>query len=84
MIVVSSVKRRANAQAPRMQKKKTDHLFRSHTNSLDAEFAAAEVEEVFQVGAQKVDDENVVETLLTEMVDLRDANCAASREKYMH
>ena len=66
------------------KKKKTCHLFRSHANRLDAELAAAKVEEVFQVRAQEVDNENVVETLLTKMVNLRYTDCATSREKYMH
>lgn len=54
-------------------------MLRCHTNSLNAELAAAEVEEVFQIRAQEVDDENVMETLLSKMVDLRNADCAASR-----
>ena len=62
------------------RKKKTDHLFRSHANGFDAEFAVAEVEEVFQVRAQEVNNEDVVKTLLTKMVDLRNADCVASGE----
>jgi hypothetical protein len=54
-------------------------LLRRHANSLDGELAAAEVEEVFQVRTQEVNDENIVETLLSKMVDLRNADCAASR-----
>lgn len=57
----------------RHPKKKTDHLLRSHANRLDAELAAAEIEKVFEVWAQKVDDENIVKALLPKMVDLRDA-----------
>ena len=53
----------------------------SHANSLDAELAAAEVEKVFQVRTQEVDDENVVETLLSEMVDLRNTDCTVARGK---
>ena len=56
-------------------------MLRRHTNSLDAELAAAEVEEIFQVGTQEVDDENIMETLLSKMVDLRNADCAVSRGK---
>ena len=56
----------------------------SHTNSLDAELAAAEVEKVFQVRTQEVDDENVMQTLLSKMVDLRNTDCAASRREGMH
>jgi len=58
---------------------KTNHLLCSHTNSLYAELAAAEVEEIFQVRTQEVNDENVVEALLSKMVDLRNADYAASR-----
>ena len=64
--------------------RKTNHLLRGHTNSLDAELATAEVEEVFQVGTQEVNNENVMETLLSKMVDLRNTGCAESRGRDMH
>jgi hypothetical protein len=54
----------------------SNHLFCGHTNGLDAELAAAEIEEVFQVRTQEVDDENVVEALLSKMVDLRNTEGA--------
>lgn len=50
----------------------THHLLRSHTNGLDAELAPTHVKEVFEVGAEQVDDEDIVQTLLTEVVDLGD------------
>jgi len=56
-------------------------LLRRHANSLDAELAAAEVEEVFQVRTQEVNDEDIMETLLSKMMDLRNAGCAVSRGK---
>jgi len=56
-------------------------LLCGHTNGLDAELAAAEIEEVFQVRTQEVDDENVVETLLSKMVDLRNTDCVVSRRR---
>jgi hypothetical protein len=65
------------------EKKKANHLLCGHTNGLDAELAAAEVEEVFQVRTQEVDDENVMETLLSKMVDLRNTDCVASRGRGM-
>jgi hypothetical protein len=49
-------------------------LLCSHANGLDAELAAAEVEKVFKVWTQKVNDENVVKALLSKMVDLRHAD----------
>ena len=58
-----------------------NHLLCGHTNGLDAELAVAEVEEIFQVRTQEVDDENVMETLLSKMVDLRNADCVVSRGK---
>lgn len=66
--------------AKKKKNEKTNHLFRSHANCFDGELAAAEVEEVFQVRAQEVNNENIVETLLTKMVDLRNADCVASGE----
>ena len=63
------------------EKKNTNHLLRRHADSLDAELAAAEVEEVFQVRTQEVNNENIMETLLSKMVDLRNADCAVPRGK---
>jgi hypothetical protein len=56
-------------------------LLRSHADGLDAELAATEVEEVFQVRTQEVNNEDVVETLLSEMVDLRNTDCVEARGK---
>lgn len=64
--------------------KNADHLLRSHANSLDAELPAAEVEKVFQVGTQEVDDENVMETLLSKMVGLRNTGYTGSKGKGTH
>ena len=58
-------------------------MFGGHTNGLDGELAAAEIEEVFQVRTQEVDDENVMETLLSKVVDLRYTNCVVSRGRGM-
>ena len=60
---------------------KANHLLCGHTNGLDAELASTEVEEVFEVGTQEVDDKNVMETLLSKMVDLRNTDCVVSRER---
>ena len=51
----------------------THHLLRGHADRLDAELAAAHVEEVFEVGPEQVNDEDIVQTLLTKVVDLRNA-----------
>ena len=49
------------------------HLLCYHDNGLDGELAVAMVEEVLQAGPQQVNDQDVVKTLLTEVVDIRDA-----------
>ena len=54
----------------------THHLPRRHTHSLDRELAPAHIEEVLQTGAQEVDDKDVVQALLSEVMDGRDTNCA--------
>ena len=51
----------------------TDHLLCYHDDGLDGEFAVAMVEKVLQAGPQQVNDQDVVETLLAEVVDIRDA-----------
>ncbi len=40
-------------------------------DGLDAELATAHVEEILERWTKQVDDENVVKTLLTKVVDLR-------------
>ena len=51
----------------------TYHLFCYHDNGLDGELAVAMVEEVLQAGPQQVNDQDVVKTLLAEVVDIRNA-----------
>lgn len=49
------------------------HLFGSHAYCFDCKFAPAHVKKIFQVGAEKVDNEHVVEAFLPKVVDLGDA-----------
>ena len=51
------------------------HLLRCHADSFNAELAAAHVKEVFEVGSKKVDNKDIVQTLLTEVVNLGDTRC---------
>jgi hypothetical protein len=55
----------------------TDHLARGHAHGLDAELAAAHVEQVFKVRAEQVNDEHVVQALLPKVVHVWDARCRA-------
>ena len=48
------------------------HLFCGHTHGLDGELAPAHVKEIFEVGPQQIDDEDVVKAFLTEVVYLGD------------
>ena len=48
----------------------THHLLRSHTDRLDGELAPAHVEQVLEVGAEEVNDKDIVESLLSKVVDL--------------
>ena len=49
------------------------HLLGSHAHGLDRELTATHVEEVLKVRAEQVDDEDIVQALLTEVVYLGDA-----------
>lgn len=49
------------------------HLLGDHDDRLDGEAAVAVVEQVFQRRSEQVDDEDVVQTLLAEVVDIGDA-----------
>ena len=46
-----------------------------HANRFDSVLAIAHVEEVFQVGPEEVDDEDVVKTFLAEIVNLGNTSC---------
>ncbi len=47
------------------------HLFRYHYNRLYRESSIAVIEEVFKTGAKEIYDEDVVETFLAEVIDVR-------------
>jgi len=50
--------------------KETYHLLSDHHNSLCGEPAVAVIEEILERRAEKVNNEDVVKTLLTEIVDI--------------
>jgi ABC-type transporter Mla MlaB component len=47
-----------------------------HDNRLDGELPVAVVEQVLQAGAEKVNNEDVVQALLAKVVNIRDAGWA--------
>ena len=51
----------------------THHLLSGHADRLNAELAVAHVEQVLQVRAEQVNNEDVVEALLTKVIGLRDS-----------
>jgi hypothetical protein len=53
--------------------KRAHHLLGHHDDGLDGEASVAVIEEILQAGAQKVDDEDVVQALLAEVIDVGDA-----------
>lgn len=53
----------------------TNHLLGDHHDSLGREPTVAMVEKVLKTRAEKVDDKNIVETLLSEVVDIGDTGC---------
>jgi hypothetical protein len=61
----------------RAKRRCTDHLARGHAHGLDAELAAAHVEQVLKIRAEKVNDEHVVQALLPKVVHVWDARCRA-------
>jgi hypothetical protein len=54
----------------------TDHLLCYHDDGLDGELPVAVVEKILQAGAEEVDDQDVVEALLSEVVHIGDAGCS--------
>ena len=47
---------------------KTHHLPRNHAHRLDREFVPAHIEQILEAVPQQVNDQNVVQTLLSEIV----------------
>ena len=47
------------------------HLLRNHDNCLDRESPVAEVKEILQTWSEEVNDQDVVESFLTKIVDVR-------------
>jgi hypothetical protein len=54
---------------------RTNHLLGDHNNGLGREPAVAMIEEVLETRSKKVDNEDVVQTLLSEVVDIGDTGC---------
>lgn len=50
------------------------HLLRNHHNRLDGEPSAAMIKKVFKRGTEEIDNEDVVETLLSKVVDVGNAS----------
>ena len=54
----------------------TYHLLCNHDHSLYGEPTVAVIEEVFQAGSEKIDDEDVVQAFLAKVVHIRDSSYA--------
>lgn len=54
------------------------HLFGHQNDSLKGKPATTNVEQVLEGGSQQVNHENIVQTLLAEVVDVRDASFVRS------
>jgi hypothetical protein len=53
----------------------TNHLLGDHNNGLGREPAVAVIEEILETRSEKVNDEDVVQTLLSKVVDIGDTGC---------
>jgi hypothetical protein len=60
---------------PNARPSETYHLLGDHDNSLGGESAVAVVEEILQTRTKKVDHENVVQPLLSKVINIRNAGC---------
>lgn len=57
-----------------------EHLVGKHEDSLEAELAVAEIEEVLQTGAQQIYDHHIVVALYAIPADVGDAGCREQKE----
>ena len=53
---------------------KAYHLLGHHDYGFGRESSVAMIEQVFQRGSQEVNDEDIVKTLLTKIIDIRDSS----------
>ncbi len=60
----------------------THHLPRRHANGLHRELPSTHIEQVLQARAQEIDDEDVVQALLSKVVYLRDSGCMTQCAEY--
>jgi hypothetical protein len=58
-------------------------LLCSHANGLDGELTTTHIKEILEVGPQEVNDEDIVEALLTKVVHLWYAGYAERREYHI-
>ena len=56
---------------------RTNHLLGDHDYSLDRELPVAVVEQVLQTGAEQIDDQDVVQALLSKVINIRNAGYMA-------
>lgn len=56
----------------------TYHLLGDHDDRLDRELPVAVIEKILQAGSEEVDDQDVMQTLLAKVVDIRDSGCGMS------
>lgn len=64
-----------------MFRKESHHLLRNHNHRLYGEFPVAMIEEIFQAWSQQVDNKDIVQTLLTEVINVWDSGCPIVRYK---
>lgn len=50
------------------------HLFCDHNHRLDRESSVAVIEEIFERGSKQIDNQDVMKTFLTEIVNIRDSS----------
>jgi hypothetical protein len=69
-----------NKFKPRWQAGVSHHLLSSHTNSLDCKLSPAHIKQILQIQAQKINNKNVVQTLLSKVMNLWNTSYPASQK----
>jgi hypothetical protein len=62
----------------------THHLFCDHDNGLETKPPVAVVEEVLEGWTEQVDNQDVVETFLTKVVDIGNTSCVGAQRVSMY
>lgn len=74
---------KCQTQVARRYPHETDHLLSHHDNSLYRESPVTVIKQILQARPQKINDQYIMQTLLSEIVNIRDARWPIVSTRYL-